>query len=336
MRAAVAALVALLAVGHVPSARAECQGAFPDFIGDICWSCIFPLTIAGVELAGGDQLDIDDGLDGLCICGSINDWSYGLPVGFWEPARIVEVTRTPYCLVTLGGLQVAPGLSAREPGARTRGGGTVPYSFHHVHWYSNPLLHWLGVLLDFDCLERAGFDLAYVSELDPTWDDDALSTIIYPESVLAANLPAVAACAADCLATTTGWGDEFLWWCAGCTGLLVPPNGNVHAHVSGRQSSALLAARVTARMHRVGGAFYTHGGNSACGPGRYSVLFEKDAYKMSMVLPKAQAKVGGRCCQPFGSSPELWATGGEWPVTGEDFSYLLFRKRECCVGLIGK
>ena len=42
------------------------------------------------------------------------------------------------------------------------------------------------------------------------------------------------------------------------------------------------------------------------------------------------AKLDGRCCQPYGRTTTLWGAGKEYPVQGEDFSYLLFRQRNCC------
>lgn len=36
------------------------------------------------------------------------------------------------------------------------------------------------------------------------------------------------------------------------------------------------------------------------------------------------------CCQPFGRTTVMWGSGREIPFTGEDFSYAIFRKRDCC------
>lgn len=330
MRAFLALAVLLAAWPGQP--RAACEGRVPDFIGGICWSCMFPLRVAGVVLYGREQADRHLVNILGCSCGFPR--RTGLPVAFWEPARVVEVTRTPYCLTTLGGLQLGSAAGARAPGARTgtAAEGTTSYAFYHAHWYTNPLLHWLGVLLDFECLERTGLDLAYVSELDPTWEDDELAAILEPEMLLTANLPAVAACVGDCFEATRRFPRKELWWCAGCNGPLYPANGNVAAHVSGRHSSSLLAMRLAMRMHRSGASHYTHGYAALCNAGWTSPVFQKDAYKMSMILPRTQGKRRERCCEAFGAPPELWASGSEWPVTGEDFSYLLFRKRNCCVG----
>ncbi|AVZ00461.1 hypothetical protein DAI21_22910 (plasmid) [Lelliottia sp. WB101] len=44
-------------------------------------------------------------------------------------------------------------------------------------------------------------DIAYLSELDPMWNDSSLSVIINPEAVLFNNPIAQAACAADAAAS---------------------------------------------------------------------------------------------------------------------------------------
>ena len=54
---------------------------------------------------------------------------------------------------------------------------------------------------------------------------------------------------------------------------------------------------------------------------------------MQMVYPIPNTqKEAGQCCQPFGRSTMIWGAGKEFPVSGEDFSYQIFRKRNCCAG----
>ncbi|MDA4835001.1 TraU family protein, partial [Enterobacter hormaechei] len=48
----------------------------------------------------------------------------------------------------------------------------------------------------------ASFDVAYMTEIDPLWNDDVLTTLINPEVALFNNPIAVAACAADCVAAS--------------------------------------------------------------------------------------------------------------------------------------
>jgi conjugal transfer pilus assembly protein TraU len=41
--------------------------------------------------------------------------------------------------------------------------------------------------------------------------------------------------------------------------------------------------------------------------------------------------INGKCCQNLGESSILWGSAKEFPIAGEDFAYLLFRKRNCCM-----
>ncbi|WP_250908681.1 TraU family protein [Escherichia coli] len=53
-----AADVFLLA-GHVPAASADsaCEGRFVNPITDICWSCIFPLSLGSIKVSQGKVPD---------------------------------------------------------------------------------------------------------------------------------------------------------------------------------------------------------------------------------------------------------------------------------------
>lgn len=77
-------------------------------------------------------------------------------------------------------------------------------SFYYVHWYKFLLLYWLNVLTDGLCVEKGDMDIAYLTELDPTWHDDELTFLLNPEAALFASLPAQVACSADSLATLAG------------------------------------------------------------------------------------------------------------------------------------
>ncbi|HRZ62856.1 MAG TPA: TraU family protein, partial [Rubrivivax sp.] len=60
---------------------------------------------------------------------------------------------------------------------------------------------------------------------------------------------------------------------------------------------------------------------------------DKTHYKLQMVYPvPATAKEAGQCCQPYGRTTMIWGAGKSYPVSGEDFAYQIFRKRNCCAG----
>ena len=318
----------------MPTALAgpSCHGSFINPITDICWSCAFPMTIGKTKLMTFDQEDNDSNpTNPVCACSTPP--KAGLATGFWEPVRQVDVTRTPYCFVSLGGITIDMGINAPRGGvgADDAGGKT---SFYQVHWYTNPVLYYLEVLLDDICLEQGQFDIAYITEVDPTWNDDELTAILNPDVFLFGNLVAQAACAADCVASASGFPLSSLYWCAGCQGSIYPLNGHVQVHQGGVQASTLLAQRMAAKMHREllvwGGA----GSNGLCGyyP---QVIMDKANYKMSMTYPVPQTRDNAfsRCCQPFGRTTSVWGAGRTFPVWGEDFAYLIFRKRNCCSGI---
>ena len=202
-----------------------------------------------------------------------------------------------------------------------------------MHWYVNPILAYLEVLLDFPCLEKGSLDLAYLTEVDPLWADDELTAILNPDAVLFANPAAKAACAADCVAATTGLPIPNLFWCAGCQGSIYPMDGHVTTHIGAVQASTLLTQRMAAKMHR---QLLTWSGAGPAGMCGYYMqpIMDKTQYKMQMVYPIPNTqKDDGQCCQPFGRTTTVWGAGKEFPVEGEDFAYQIFRKRNCCASV---
>ena len=188
-----------------------------------------------------------------------------------------------------------------------------------------------GITHAFFC-RLGSFDLAYLTEVDPLWNDDELTLILNPDAVLFANPVAVAACAADCVAASLGFGIKEMFWCAGCQGGIYPLNGQVPYHMGGVRTAALLAQRLTAKMHRELLAWGWHGTPGLCGP-YFEPVMDKTAYKTQLTYPVPNTgKEGGKCCQPFGRTTVTWGAGKEYPVRGEDFAFMLFRKRNCCVG----
>jgi conjugal transfer pilus assembly protein TraU len=310
-------------------AQSVCTGRFVNPITDICWSCILPISIGAIPLASSGQRDIPNPPSPICACPGVPP-RIGVSIGFWEPARQVDVTRTPFCMVALGGVSLGSGFDISQGAQNTRLTGTATTSFYHAHYYINPVLSWMEVLLDFACLDAAPFDVAYLTEVDPLWRDDELTLILNPDAILFANPIAIAACAVDCVAASTGLGRPELFWCAGCQGAIYPMNGRVSVHLGGIQASALLSQRLTAKMHRQLIARAHHGQAALCGSYPMPIM-DKTAYKTQLTYPIPNTlKMGDRCCQSFGETTQLWGAAKEFPIKGEDFSYLLFRKRNCC------
>lgn len=309
----------------------RCSGDFANPITDICWSCLFPLTIGGHDLWSANQEDNKNPSNLLCSCATPLI-PVGLQTGFWEPARRVDVTRTPYCFVSLG-TEIDMGGSVPEGEVRLQDNDNK-HSFYQAHWYVDPILYWLEVMFEHPCLETGTFDIAYLTELDPLWNDDELSAILAPESNLFANPLAQAACAGDCALASVDFGSNGLFWCAGCNGSIFPLTGNVGYHVSHIQASSLVAQRLAAKMHRQFMTWGTHGKAGMCGVYPLPVM-DKTAYKYHMLHPVPQTKkINKKCCQPLGRTTAVWGAGKSYPIKGEHFSYELFRKKNCCLGPI--
>ncbi len=315
-------------------AAANCTGRFVNPISDICWDCAFPLTIGSAKLisgAGGAVQDTSNPSSPICIC-PIPVPPYqriGLTVGFWEPARLMDLSRKPGCFSNLGGLDIPLGNVAF--GATGYGDSGASVTNLHAHYYQYPVWSLLEALIDTVCLDPgSGFDIAWVSELDPLWLNDELTFLIQPESALFTSLPAHAACAADCVFSTLGLPLTELFWCAGCQGSMYPMTGNVTAHVGGVQAALLTAERLLYRLHRQLVAWGTIGNGALCM--RYPMpIMNKRQYRLQLTQPIAMTTPALACNPPGRTSTHYEWRGGEFPVAGENWGFLVWRKRNCCL-----
>lgn len=308
------------------SAGGLCHGKFANPLTDVCWSCLFPITIGNAKVTGGSLPDTENPSSPVCACPKDPvGIQIGITVGFWEPIALVDVTRHPFCMVNLGGMQLS-GMMQGQDGNVDTTDPTQGMSFYYVHWYKFPLLYWLNILTDGMCLETGGLDIAYMTELDPTWKDDSLTFLLNPEAALFANLPAQASCAADALATFAGSPLDSLFWCAGAHGSMYPLDGKVQEHTGGVSASTLLAERMTYKMHRMGLLWDSVGENSPAICYQYpSPILPKSRYRYQMINP---IPTTGSCFQ-YGHTTSTWESFHEFPG-GEDFGYLIWRKRNCC------
>lgn len=329
---AISIMVMSLFVSECAYADKLCHGKFANPLTDVCWRCLFPISIGSGEAFGNGLKDTPNPSSPICKCPIGLGVRIGLSIGFWEPIALVDVTHHPYCMVNLGGIQLTKGKYGAT-GAIDENVSSQKGSFYYVHWYKFPLLFWLNILTDAMCIETDGFDIAYLTELDPTWNDDELTFLLNPESLLFGNLIAQAACAADALAAFVGLPFDTLFWCAGSQGSMYPLNGMVQEHIGGVQASTLLTERMTYKMHREFLLWDSIGQNSPALCYQYPTpIIPKSRYRYQMVNPIPTAKGGEDGCHQFGHTTTLWGAGHEYPYKGEDFGYLVWRKRNCCAG----
>ncbi len=326
---AVAAVLIGLATISVSPAKAgpTCHGSFVNPITDVCWSCMFPLSLGGLSIWPSSRPDAPNPSLPLCVCATPLP-RVGLSVGFWEPVRLIDATMKPFCFPNLGGLTISPGLRIGQKSMTTEDGNERDRGEWNIHWYAYPLLYWMEVVADFLCLQSGSFDIAYLSELDPLWQSDELTYLLNPEAILLANPLAVLACAGDCVAATVDLPRKELFWCAGCQGTMYPLNGNVSAQWGHVQGSRLAASRMAYKLHRQAIAWGTMGGEALCGKYLMPVM-DKRQYRLQLINPNPSTS-GRFACAPIGTHSQLYEAGKYLPVVGEDFGYLVWRKRNCC------
>lgn len=302
-------------------------GKLPNPITDVCWECLFPITVSGVKITSG-YADQTKHKRAICTCPGVPP-KVGIPLTFWEPSHLIDVTHHAYKLMGLGGISIGKESVKNRGTVSHVADGPSRSSFYHVHWYRYPLLPLLELFTDFSCIEKGEFDLLYMSELDPLWNDDNLTLLFNPEAALFANSAAQIACIADCKASSFHRPLDHLFWCAGCEGSLYPLNGNVAHHVGAVQASSLLVQRIVAKMHRL---LQQKGyeANEFC-QAKLMPIIKKSLYKTQLMHPIPQTKGP---CHPLGKSDLLWGAQKSYPKDGEDFVYLLWSKRQCCLDAV--
>lgn len=333
-------LVAII-ISIIPAsalAGESCKSKFVNPVSDICWSCLLPISIGPLRVGGGmspAKRDTKNPGSPLCACskGGQPIPIPGISLGFWEPARMVDVTRSKYCMVGLGIDMGGDNISDTGTYNRAYGKGRMAHnSFYHLHYYIYPLIYWLELITDLICLEKASFDVAYLSELDPMWNDEKIQNLLNPEAFLFGNPAAQAACVLDCVSASVDLPRDELFWCSGCWGNIYPFSGSNADHVGGVQNSSLLTARILAKIHRAGLAKSTSTTDASInGPictKQTSLKIKKSQYKLQMVYPKSSR--GDIGCWPIGLSDMAYSSFKEYPSGGQDWSYVIWRKRNCC------
>jgi len=313
---------------------AKCHGKMINPVSHVCWKCMFPLTIGSNTLFRSDDDSSTPPSKGkvICTCPAPPPVykRVGITLGYYEPFRAADVTRTPYCMVNLGGKTMDLGMKTPDGTVTDKRGGKTGQkeSFYHVHWYVYPLMIWMNLVTDLVCVSNEGFDIAYLTELDPMWDDDELAFWLNPEALLFANVIAEAACIADCAASSFNYPLDPLFWCQGCRGGVYPLTGHITFHNGGVDASTAVLEKMIFKLHRELLLHGTMGEKGSCG--LYPMpWWKKSQYKLQMTYPKV-SKGSKFSCNPVGRTSVIWATNKEFPIKGEDFGYLIWRRRDCC------
>jgi len=290
-----------------------------------------PLKIAGVTTVPGpyenNYPDLASTPISLCPKPPLGQPTPCVPISFWEPARINETVKDPFCfpgvglsLPLSGGLLGGGGSEQSSNSSSSNNTDTSSFAQAH-HWVFLP---WalLELLTDFICLEHSGFDVGYLTEVDPLWQNDIMNFFIQPEALLFANPIARSSCIADAVGANAGMTLSPLLWCVGSGGSAYPLTGHVN-NDDLMQANESISARMIYKLSRE---------LLICDPAVWpcacihTPIWIKHNWRTHIVKP-----VRDIWCHPFGRSDLLWDYGKNPPVIGDNFAWIIFRKRACCM-----
>ena len=330
---------------------------------DVCWSGMFPIRIAGATMISGKSGVPEDAYKSpLCKCGGdISKGQFpkiGFSVGFWAPAKVIDVTRQPMCFASLGGTRASmPSIGWFGSGSNT---GRADRSNGFYNWvaYSAPLIYMMRLLDENACAPDGllDFDVINMSPLFPNWNDvvGRYAAFMNPESMFLGTVSALATMPIDSMSTIVN--DKplnYLHWAAGQWGMLYPMTGFDESSSTSDtvRFSSLIAARSVALMHRLGLLRGTVGGSNIC-ERKVQPIMRKDAFRWQMVAPSPEYNTipgasgngatvrmidrphgRGTCTHPTGLPTPLWGMWRNVPATGEDHSYMIFQYTDCCFGI---
>lgn len=355
---------------HAETMKLACSSYNPleTMFKDVCWSGMFPFKLMGATMIAGKSGEPADRTNKIiCACGG--DLSKGqLPrigftVGFWAPSKILDVTRRPYCLPSLGGMELPFASVGFLNGGANMGRSDKHEAFANWTLYTFPIIYMLRLIDDGACPAdgMTEFDLLQSSPMFPNWNDaiGRYTTFINPEMLLFTGVQAMFAMPVDGVASTLGSPMNNLFWVAGTWGNMYPITGffgnGVGRMVDPVQFTSLTGVRALSMLHRLGLLNETIGNDNLCERNpRY--IIRKDAYRWQFLAPSPE--VNGRppgapaptpttsqvqevsppqrfgtCTHATGSSTAAWGMWRDVPATGEDHSYLLFQWTDCCFGI---
>ena len=258
----------------------------------------------------------------VCVCGA----KIGISFGIWEPARLMDTVKDPYCFPPIGTQMSNP-----KPGFLSGTNKTSdthnPTVFQQVHWYKFPVFTILDMFLDSSCLHSDdGFDIVNITEVDPLWNSDMTSFLINPEAILFGNPVTQLSCIADSIAANAGYPIDQLFWCMGSWGSPYPLTGHLYTKYY-VQGNAGIGARYIYKMAREMLLFDT--GEDVCGA-VMTPIWKKSHYKLQMVRPARGSDI-----IPIGRSSIIWGSGKNSPAGAggnppDNFTWLVFRDYICC------
>lgn len=322
-------LVIFLLLISVSESFALCNGSPLNPLTEVCWECMFPARIGGFEFGGGEGTAPGLTDSPVCFCGSGAKLTLGLSSAFWEQSRLVETVKDSYCFPSLG--TSITGLNNLLGGAQSSvavNDGSSSAS-QQIHYYIFPVWVLMNLFGDMPCIEKRPFDIAYMTEVDPSANDDSLAFILNPEALLFGNPVTQMSCAADTMSASVSDPIDPLFWCFGSWGSAYPLSVSANG-TDPVTYNAQLAARIVFKLGREGLVWDT-AIDKCASAGTLSPIMIKSHYRLQVAKP-----VQGNDCIPIGRPSFVWGAGKNPPMgsdnSPDNFLWVLIRARTCCVG----
>jgi conjugal transfer pilus assembly protein TraU len=298
---------------------------------------MFPLKFGGVEVNSFDNLEDTPSemstICGPCLTPPFNIPVFGIQTSYWQPIAILEVTSIPHCMPTWGTSMDAGNLAGSNSlGDRPAENDKSLYSYQ-THYMFYPPFAAMDLGSSTCARTPTTWDMPYMSEYDPRWQDDVSAAVYFFEVMLVSHPLTQLSCGIDAIAANLGFPLDLLWWCMGSWGSMYPVSGNI-VNVTAPQAAIGLAVRTIKNMSRptdthpipymeltVG----PHMSRGYCTP-IPMIDIRKSLYSFVPIYPTMyENRI------PIGRTGAVWEYGIDAPVTNDGvYAFVVYRKVECC------
>lgn len=311
-------------------AHALCQKMSAPMVGAIGkmdWNNAFPIHILGFPIGpNGNPPTMYQ--PPICLC-EYRIYPITLPgigMSYWAPAYLADTSNESGCMITMN-MELLDSYSSLNSGE-----GPFLGKRRQIHWFEFPLMTILELFADLGCsASNQGFDLAYITEIDPLWQDDLWAALFNPESALFDSPVARLICVADAIVVQFLWPLDPLFWCLGASHLY-PTSGTDNTNKADEMTNLKALGRFLARQHRIGALWGTIGPLAQC-HATYMPILPKSQYRIDPVFPLAEnggppIYLGKHYFFWKGFPPAL----GSFP-THESGAFMIWRGTQCCIRL---
>lgn len=293
---------------------------------------MFPVKIGGVVIVPGMADYPDQSSVPVCECPAPPPVfiRLGITLSMWEPAHYIETVKDPYCFPSLGFGMSNP--SGGFGGGVQTGTNNIVRSyggtFQQAHYFIYPVYALLKLFTDSICVEASGFDIGFLTEIDPSWNDDYLMSLLDPKVYLVSNDAAQLSCVADSVACNLSFPLDAMFWCSGSWGSTYPVTGN-NLNQDIIQGNIGIAYRLLYKMAQLMLICDTNSPFTICSCTITPYLI-KHNYRFQEAVPMVDP-----LCHGVGVSNLIWGAGMNPPYYGvgpsDNFVFILFSKRGCCM-----